>query len=102
MVTMTKMGVITDLEEPWKYRGSFSIELGPRANTAIIPKIATVSGNPFTIKITNGTIHEVSTGKQFYADGDKDPFFYGNHDIKVIRDGKGNLLWKNKGNELYF
>jgi hypothetical protein len=74
----------------WEYKGAFSIELTLDADKTALPN-ATVQGN--IVAVSNGRIQQSNGGIRFYSM--EKHFHWGYRFIKIIRDGKGNLLWVN-------
>ena len=75
----------------WEHRGSFSVELTKGAKKNIVPTSAKVQGN--IVHVKHGSVEQMMGAIQLYSLGY--PFHWGYSQMKVIRDGSGNLLWVN-------
>ena len=75
----------------WEYEGAFSVELTHEADKSIVPAGVKIKGD--TIYVSNGRIKQTIGGIQLRSLNQ--PFFWGYQFLKVIRDGKGNLIWVN-------
>lgn len=75
----------------WEYEGAFSVELTHEADKSIVPASAVIKGD--TIYFSDGRIKQTIGGIQLYSSDQ--PFFWGYVFLKVIRDGKGKLIWVN-------
>ena len=91
MTDNQKIKTFQNPSEYWEHTGAFSVELVPGANKSNIPSSAKISGD--TVFVSHGSIKQSVGAIQFYSDGS--PFYWAYSCIKVIRGGRGNLLWVN-------
>ncbi len=77
----------------WKYNGPYFVELAYEPNRNFVPAGVQIDGD--TVSVPSGRVEQVIGGIQFYSRSL--PFFATFKRVKAIRDGKGNLLWVNRG-----
>lgn len=75
----------------WNHKGAFSVELVDGTDTSIVPSSAEIRGN--IVFVSKGSVKQTMGGIQLNSAGVD--FYWSYSRMKVIRDGKGNLLWVN-------
>lgn len=94
-------------KEPWNHKGAFSIEFFPGTMVSILNEMLAVSqevlsgiltddNDVIAFKDEEGEIGQAGRWVETTILRHQVQWFNADNNIKAIRDGEGNLLWKNK------
>lgn len=75
----------------WEYEGAYSAELTPDARWNLLVDIPSIRIEGHTVHVPSGRAHTMMFGIQLWSLGEA--FYFTETNVKVIRDGNGDLLW---------